>query len=169
MIVKNIIASLSAVTLMGCMTAQDIEVTAPFSAAEAAFINERGSSVINAEAFLKRRDGQVVTCAGEPAYLVPVTRYATERITAIYGSPNGGYRPALGANYSAGSAEYETMSREVRCDSEGRFTFDNVAEGTYYVITSVLWQVSEYYYEGGSLAQKIRIEDGRIIDIVLSS
>lgn len=157
------------VGLMGCVPVQEIEISSEFSATEAAIINKPGSGVLNGEAFLKRRDGQVVTCAGEMANLVPATSYAVERITAIYGSPNGGYRPALGANYDDGADEYQEMIRQVRCDSEGRFTFKGVASGTYYISTSVLWQVSDYYYEGGVLAQRVKIEDGKMIDVVLSS
>jgi hypothetical protein len=147
---------------------QTIETSVPFDPQEAAYINKRGDATVTGEAFMKRRDGQVVTCAGEAVYLVPATRFAQERITAIYGSPYGGYRSAVSANYNEGPDEYLEMSKETRCDAEGRFSIEDVADGYYYVTTSVLWQVSDYYYEGGNLADRIEVENGRSVSVILS-
>lgn len=161
----------SGLLLASCgATPELIEPSVPFNAKAASIINKKGSANIEGQAFLKRRDGQVVTCAGEKVYLTPATEYAEERFRGIYGNENGGYRPAIKGGYSNASVpEYYELARETSCDAEGDFTFNSIANGEYYVSTSVLWRISDYYYEGGNLSKKITIKNGRSQKLILTS
>ena len=162
----SLIAGLS---LTACGGVQEIETTVPFNEAEASYINKKGKATVSGQAFLKRRDGVVVTCAGAEVHLFPVTEYAKQRITAIYGSANGGYRSAFGQGFSeADDPKYYEYSRETNCDAEGDFVFKGVANGEYYLTSTVVWQISDYYYEGGVLGKRIVVKNGRSQDVILA-
>ena len=168
---KSIVFSLIAgLSLTACSGVQEIETTVPFNEAEAAYINKTGKATVSGQAFLKRRDGVVVTCAGAEASLFPVTEYAKQRMTAIYGSENGGYRSAYGKRHSkADDPKYYEYTRETNCDAEGDFEFKGVANGEYYLTSTVIWQISDYYYEGGVLSKRIVVKNGRSQKVILTN
>ena len=113
-----------------------------------------------------------MTCAGNVVYLIPVTAYATERIRATYPNGDRGYNPAGLAGrkpvFSPDQPDYKTLMRDTRCDTQGYFRFDDVAEGNFYVVTGVIWQVNEYFPEGGTLMQLVRVPPKGQVEIVLT-
>ena len=155
--------------LAACGGKQQITTTVPYDAQKAAYINKRGKADITGQAFLMRRDGMVVTCAGQDVDLFPAVEYATQRMVGIYGSNERGYRSAITANWNrADDEQYYKMNRSSKCDAEGDFSFKNVADGDYYVVAPVLWQISDYYNEGGYLMQKVSISRGKSQRVLLS-
>lgn len=148
---------------------QKIEVSVPFDRSAAAYINKKGTAKISGQAFLRRRGGGVVTCAGQNVYLFPATDYANERMMGIYGTTGKGYRSAKSAGYNeAESEDYYSYNRQTTCDAEGDFEFSGVADGDYYVTASVLWQVNDYYYEGGNLMESVSIRNGKSAKVLMS-
>jgi hypothetical protein len=141
------------------------------------FIHEKGDNLVKGSAFLTQQAGGVVTCAGKTVSLVPASIYATERIGMIYNSVERGYQPlmALYAGAVVGSngalvpqfrstvidppPSYLSDQRKTVCDARGEFEFDNVAPGTYYVITQVTWSVGGNP-QGGSLMQRTTLPQG---------
>ena len=162
----SLIAGLS---LTACGGVQEIEATVPFNKAEAAYINKTGKATVSGQAFLKRRDGMVVTCAGAAAYLIPATEYAKQRFSAIYGNEDRGYRSAIRGFSDADDLDYYKYARETYCDAEGDFEFKGVADGEYFVTSTVVWQVSDYYNEGGILGKRITIKNGRSQNVILAN
>ena len=166
----RIILALPFLFLAACgLNKQKIETTVPFDKEQASIINKRGSADITGQAFLRRRDGVVVTCAGQEVSLFPVTEYANQRMLGIYGSTVSGYRAAITANYdNADSQDYYDYHRVVICDADGNFQIENVANGEYYLTAAVMWQISDYYYEGGYLMQRVKVSGGKSQKILLS-
>ena len=168
---KVIFSVLALVALSGCVE-KEIKTTVAFDPKEVAYINEQGSAKIEGQAFLKQRGGGVVTCAGETATLFPAGEYATQRMTQLYGSREGGrnlFRLALNAAFVSDTADarYRSLVRETTCDASGNFTFDNVADGEYYVTAAVRWMVGGFP-EGGFISKRIKIADGQSQKVILN-
>lgn len=146
----------------GCVAAPTIETT--FNPAEAAFINETGSGTISGQAFLRRNDGVVVYAAGSEVHLVPKSTYADERIQALYrGGKFNGYVPAPKNT----DPQYLAMTKTTKANGEGRFSFENLADGDYYVLTQVTWLAGDIR-QGGSLMEPVSIRNGRSVDIIMT-
>ena len=64
---------------------------------------------------------------------------------------------------------YRALSRETTCDSQGNFTFDRIADGTFYVTTRVTWEVQRYSTEGGYLFQRVTLGESVQRSIVLTN
>lgn len=155
--------------LAGCY-AREIKVDVPFDPKEAAFINQKGKGSISGQAFLRRNDGVVVYAAGSEVKLVPATRYADARIGAIYGGAK--YMNAMTAQMTKypEEPEYMQMIKTTKANGEGRFTFNEIAPGQYYIVTGVQWCVPTRYgcdKQGGDLVDKVRIAGAETANIIL--
>lgn len=135
-----------------------------FNPLEAAYIHNTGKATISGQAFLRRNDGIVVYGAGSEVDLIPVTTYSRERIQAIY----------KGTNYSVwtpgfknSDPAYENYIRKTTADGEGRFKFEGVADGSYYVVTAVVWMV-QYAQQGGALKADVTIKDGKPVELIMT-
>ena len=129
-----------------------------------------GSNALRGSAFLLQRGGGVVTCAGRPVDLTPATAYASERMSWIYGPPKEGYvsaRALTHYTFSPDEPEYVTLSRRTKCDAQGKFEFDGVADGTFFVTTFVAWAVGREV-QGGTLAQRVTLSGGKVANIIIS-
>lgn len=148
---KGILAAvLIAVSLAGC--ASTATLMNNFSAQEAAFINTQGKATVTGQAFLRRNDGMVVYGAGSQVILIPKTTYSSERMAAIYKGAHISYFPLTFKN---DDPNYQNYARKTVANGEGRFKFENVAPGSYYVVTNVTWMVE--YVQGGSLMAEVTV------------
>ena len=163
----------AAAALAGAITAGCVvrpPATVAFSTEEAAFIKKGGTGVITGHAFRTKPSGSVVNAAGQVVTLVPATAFARERFTNLYGG--GKYVPhhayPLPDEVDPAYAEY---SRATKAESNGRFVFDNVAPGTYFVTTQVLWG-DEYACsrEGGLVYDSVTLtgKETKPVDVILS-
>ncbi len=152
-----------AASLAGCVTAK---IDQPFDAAEGAFIHKQGTSRIEGSAFLRQRGGGTVTAAGNEVSLIPVTKYSSARIAAIYKGEKVSY---LGGNFESTPAEYGRQMRNTKADVDGKFYFDRVAPGDYFVATTVRWSVpGSYLPEGGHLYERVSVREGETARVVIS-
>lgn len=143
--------------LAGCTTAK---LETSFDPQEAAYINNAGRGLIEGQAFLRRNDGIVVYAAGSEVVLIPATRYAEERIRAIFGSRR--YASVLASKkFENDDARYYAHTKKTVADGEGRFIFANVAPGRYFVTTSVFWTPNpdSIFPEGGALLYDVTVTD----------
>ena len=171
-IVKRIILFLCVLSLSGCasLPAQEpLKQTVKFNEAEAKKMLAVGNNTVYGSAFLKQMGGGVVTCAGETVRLIPATMYATERMKYFYG-PSVDY--SVGVYFGGKSAEdnapYESNIKTTVCNQNGDFSFDNVADGSFYVSTVVLWKVA-HRIQGGGLAQRVNVKSGEKKQVILTS
>ncbi len=114
-----------------------------------------GQNEIRGQGFLRQRGGGVVTCAGEEAFLIPRGPYAEERIRNIYGQTT---RPARAiALADVADWRYEQSVRRTLCDADGRFAFTAVADGLYFVVTSVTWEAATGEIQGGPIMAPVEV------------
>lgn len=157
------------------LAAAPVSVEAAFDPAEVAWFAEPGANTIRGNALLRTVGGDVVTCAGLPANLVPVSGYAAERFRLMYGAgAQSGFLAASSRfEFASIDPEYERQTRTIRCDSEGNFTFASLPDGEYFVTALVTWQVPGRWRvmtrEGGYLMQRLRVAGGETREIVLTA
>ncbi|AHG83073.1 Lipoprotein [Bibersteinia trehalosi USDA-ARS-USMARC-189] len=148
----------------------DYTMKSKFNASQAEKQLKQGTANITGSAFLKQRGGSVVTCAGEEVVLVPYTDYANEKMSLIYGNTEKGFHNSKSTQYklSGEDPEYRKFVKFTTCDAQGKFSFNNLADGTFFITTKVQWSVHYQNSEGGYLMQKVSLKKGENKDIVLS-
>jgi len=154
--------------LSGACVAQP-PTTSSFSAEEAAFIRKTGTGVIVGHAFRTRSKGQVVNAAGEVVRLIPATAYARERFSSIFQKTK--YLPHW--RYPNGQIDplYAQFTRTTKTTARGRFSFDNVAPGTYFVATQVIWgEEDAIFREGGTVYDEVTLtgKETEPVEVILS-
>jgi hypothetical protein len=142
-----------------------------FDPAEAAFIRKEGAATIEGQAFLRDPQGQVNVryAAGEVVRLVPATAYARERFSQLYGQKK--FIPALLMPTPAQDADYAAFTRATKANSTGRFSFDKVAPGRYFVTTRMTWTPKGALLgEGGAMYDEVEVtgKESEPIQLILS-
>jgi hypothetical protein len=129
-----------------------------FDPSEAAYINQQGKGKIEGHAFLRDKHGQVNVryAAGEIVRLVPATAYARARFATFYGGSK--FVPAISIPKFTQNEDYAAFTRTTKAESTGRFTFDNVAPGRYFVTTQLIWQPKDTILsEGGAMYEEVTV------------
>ncbi|WP_353184260.1 carboxypeptidase regulatory-like domain-containing protein [Bosea sp. (in: a-proteobacteria)] len=170
-VLKSGILALTA--LAGALVAGCVERkpgTVAFSAEEAAFIKKRGSGIIAGHAFRTKPSGVVVNAAGEVVRLVPATEFARERFANLYGKRK--YIPhAAYPRDDAVDPAYAAYTRTTKAESNGRFVFENVAPGSYFLTTQVVWgDEAAFSREGGSVYDMVTLtgKETEPVQVILS-
>lgn len=151
-----VITAALAIALAGCQASRPA-ATVAFSAEEAAFIRKQGTGVITGHAFRTRPSGTVVNAAGQVVRLVPATAFARERFAQLYGGRKYLPHSAYPREETVDPA-YAEHTRTVKADAGGRFAFDKVAPGSYFVTTQVIWGDEDAFSRvGGSVYDSVTI------------
>ena len=162
---------LLALALAACQTARNAPTaatTTAFDSSEAAFIKKTGTAKIAGHAFWRDGEGGTVDAAGEIIRLVPATAYSRERFAALY----GGRRTIDASAIQKAPADpaYEDYTRTTRAESSGRFEFDNVAPGTYFVTAQIVFkdkhQSLNFQYGIYRNTQKVGSDGGAMYETV---
>lgn len=161
-------ALLAGVVMAGCVDRKP--ATVAFSAEEAAFIKKTGTGIITGHAFRTKPSGVVVNAAGQIVRLIPDTAFARERFANFYGK--GKYVPHSAYprddNVDAAYSEY---TRTTKAEANGRFAFDKVAPGTYFLTTQVIWgEETAFTREGGSVYDSVTLtgKETEPVQVILS-
>lgn len=162
-------AALLTLGLAGCVTPpKPVQLTASFNAEEARRLIQPGINVVSGSALIRQNGGGVVTCAGLPIVLVPHTSYAAERLRALYGNTERGYNNVYRQlQFIPDEPGYTQYTRKTICDAQGKFSFTDVADGRFYLISHITWQVGNAA-QGGALMQAVSVSGGESRDVVLS-
>jgi hypothetical protein len=158
------------ISMAGCASAP-VKLNTKFDADEAKKLMEKGNNAIEGNAFLRQRGGGIVTCSGMTVQLVPATAYATERALAYFGTTERGFAPDEGIfnkKMPPRPVDYDKYSKTAVCDSEGRFKFKDLADGTYYVTTAITWMAGDYSRQGGLLLKKVYLQDDETSEVIMS-
>ena len=141
-------------------------LSAEFNLDESASILEVGVNTISGSAFFRRSNGGIVTCAGLEVELIPATAYAIERVVYIYGSTSAASKGA-NVRFVPDHQEYHLHRRVAHCNVDGYFSFEEIPDGEYFVLSNIRW---EFYTrsEGGSLIEKVTVNDGETLNLVLT-
>lgn len=100
----------------------------------------------------------MVTCAGEPVYLVPKSPYFDE-VAAIIRS---GRKPDMAATQGA-----DVPGRQGQCDAQGSFRFSDLPAAEWYVVTQVRWSIG-YANQGGELVEVVKTSEGQTTEVLLT-
>lgn len=151
-----VITGLLALALSACQTPQKID--APFDAAAAAHIHKKGPARIEGHAFVTRFDNKVMNASGQYVYLIPATAYARERFAKLYGGRKSA--PAAGFANVQNDPNYAAFTRKTKAESNGRFVFEDVAAGEYFVATTVTWKQAEdaLFSKGGAIYESVTVQ-----------
>lgn len=153
------------------MPATRIPTLSVYDPEEGAFIHRTGANEVRGQAFLRQRGGDVVTCASETVWLIPVTTYASERIHNIYGTTSA---PARSINQvDDADPRYLQDQQNTVCDAQGNFSFESVADGSYFVVTAVAWESASGYggslvRQGGPVMHPVSVRGGEVVRIIIS-
>lgn len=147
-------------------------VSVPFNPLEIAWFGLPGHNTVRGSAVMRTVGGDVRTCAGLDANLIPDSVYARARFQEMYGNTERGLLSARsGFAFDATDPAYVRASRTVTCDPQGFFTFSDLPDGSYFVTAKVIWGVRNRYFtewQGGYLMQHVRVSGGGVTSIVLS-
>ena len=127
----------------------------------------QGTNTIKGSGLIRQQGGGVVTCAGNEVFLIPATAYSTERMKAIYSSAEGGLYTAGQIKFEPSPPEYVANMRTTKCDAQGGFVYDRVADGKFYVVSSAVWIVRDSR-QGGSIMKSATLSGGETKYVVLS-
>ena len=169
---KNLVCLLVLLMLVACgPTARLVQLESRFATAEAERLLEVGSNTITGSAVIRQRGGGTVNCAGNNVFLIPATAYALERIQSIYGSTEQGYSPFTGFGptyeFEPDPPAYHQNIRTEQCDAQGMFEFSSIADGRFFVITTIVWEAGNQTH-GGNLMRSVSLSGGQSKRIVLS-
>ncbi len=143
---------LAALCLSACRSAP----TASFDAGAAEYIHKQGSGEIKGHAFYRDETGKVVYAAGEYIFLMPATVYAQQRFAQVYGK--GKYIQTKYLPWDDADPQFRKYSRSTKAESDGRFSFDKVAPGDYFVATTVTWwPENAFIASGGAIYEKVTL------------
>lgn len=141
-----------------------------FDAGEAAFIEKPGKTVIKGEAFLPDESNDNVRyAAGEIVRLVPATSYA--RAHNDYAFQGEKFVRAINIPRLDVDPAYRAHMRTTKTDAHGRFTFENVPPGTYFLTTQIVWKPKKSFFsEGGLIYDEVTItgEEMKPVEVILS-
>ena len=149
-----LVAALAA--CLGACAKPDVDVA--FDPLEAAFIHKPGKGRIAGHAFFRSENGRVIFAAGEYVYLIPATAYTDARFASFFGERK--YLKAMRLFIRMESdPDYQRFTRNTKAESDGRFTFENVAAGTYYLWTQATWYADNSILpSGGLIYEKVTLK-----------
>lgn len=152
-------------------TIQTVNLPTPFDPEQAAFILEQGSATITGTSTIKDSVGEVITCAGNNVYLVPVNEYSRERFTYLFGGSAKGFSPdevIRKIKFKPDPPEFRKYMRVGTCNYIGQFSFKNVPAGRYYIGTNIISEIDGYNtIDGGAYAKEITLKKGQSLHISL--
>lgn len=126
----------------------------------------KGTASISGQAFLKTRGGEVKYAAGEVVFMNPVTTYSKEWWTIAI---------QRGLPMSQADARVDAYARETTADGEGRFKFEGLQPGDYYVACSVSWEYVAGFTAGyarrrttgGMVGARVSVTSGEHRNVIL--
>lgn len=138
--------------------------------AEYVAVAQTGGGSVVGQAFLKQRNGQVRYGAGNEVTLDPATSYSTKwwnECARLFKCKSNAPGP---------DSVFLRARRTTTSDGEGRFRFEALPAGEYYVRTYVLWEATTGYLlrvpinemQGGIVAEKVVVEPDKRTDVVLT-
>lgn len=148
-----VVFSLAAISLSS-FAAEPLTVTAPFRQEEVSFVKQPGKATVSGQARLKLADGTLKSCAGFNVELLPVTAYSSERIFKTYGNTREG-QILLEQNppkFTPDVKQYHEMLLKGVCDAKGKFRFEKVPAGEYFIMGFIIWDKT-----GGAVMKRIRV------------
>ncbi|MGE3244849.1 MAG: type II toxin-antitoxin system Phd/YefM family antitoxin [Beijerinckiaceae bacterium] len=149
----------SALFVAGCSGGQQrapMSEPAAFDPKAAAYIHKSGSGVIQGETFIIGKNGKPVFAAGETIRLVPATAYARQRFMRLYKGRT--FIPAGDIPRISPDPQYSKFTRTTVSSARGKFLFDSVAPGEYFVTSQkIIRPPGKFIAEGGAMYTRVTL------------
>jgi hypothetical protein len=152
-------AFIGAFLLFGCVR-EERPVTTQFTSAEHEPYLKEGTAVVTGQAFLRQQGGAVVRCSGEPVLIFPATPFFNE----VFSIWRAGQRPKLDFSLDP---RMQKIARKGTCDADGKFKFEKLPNGKWYVMTQVRWMAGSNP-QGGELVGEVTTQQKSTSDVILS-
>jgi hypothetical protein len=152
------------VVLTGCTEQVSyLHRKAVFVEAEYAPYNIPGTGKVVGQTFLKTRGGDVKYGAGNIVYMNPVTSYSTEWFESIKQL----------TRLEDPDPRTNKYNLQTMADGEGRFEFDNLPAGEYYIMCNIFWEVPSgrhgYMKTTGNPAySRVKVENGKTTKTIVT-
>jgi hypothetical protein len=146
-----------------------VALSTSFDAAAVAWSEGEGPNRLEGAALLRTQGGDAKTCAALDVALIPVSLHSRERMTHLYGNTRSGFNPAGTGHpvFTNDSPAFYESIRWSKCDSTGRFEFEGVPDGEWFVESVVSWNAGRWL-QGGALMQRVQLAGGQTKKIVLA-
>ncbi len=162
--VAVLLALVLSFALAGCASyGPPVVISSTFDPEAAAFIHQNGTAAISGQAFVRRDNGRFFKAAGTDVYLIPRTDYADERMAALYGEKKYRLRET---QIPEADPVYETYMRTTIAGLDGKFTFEHVADGEYYVVAMIVLPNKVMPFDF-PIMERVTIENGKNVRIVM--
>lgn len=151
---------------------EPLQLKSRFDPAQVQWVAQPGDAEVTGTAFLVLADGARKSCAGFKVELLPVADYSSERIGLTYGNNQAG-QILLEQNPPAFTPDdpgYHELLLRSQCDADGRFVFEQVPAGEYYVMVFVIWTETgsdKSSRQGGAVMQRIRVAPGARLNVAM--
>lgn len=163
--------------LTGCAATAPPYVWGPLTASEYETLPATGQAVLTGQAFLRQRNGGIVYGAGSPVTLDPVTTYSTRWWIGC------AVQPKCQAGTPADAMD--RARRTTTAGGDGRFRFEGIPPGAYYIRAWVSWEVPRFVpgavlfgvyippvswmeQVGGYVHKQIHVTEEKPLDVVLT-
>ena len=129
-----------------------------------------GKNTIKGSAFLRTRGGEVRTCAGLQARIIPSGEVTDAFVHRAYGSISGG----MSRRTTWAALPFDEFSQMTTCNIQGEFEFIGLPDGRYYVTAVVSWEAVGGSYtpnlqqQGGTIATAVTLAGGEVKSVVLT-
>ena len=126
-----------------------------------------GSGIIEGQAFLRTRGGEVRTAAGSEVILIPSVGCVLDwwaKAGKVWSN----------RNFLPNDPSFRARIRRTIADGDGRFRFDGLPAGPYIVRSQVTWEVPGLYgagsteIQGGIVGDEFQVEAGKATTAVLT-
>ena len=153
-----------ALACAGCSARKPVRESAPpfvkmqtkFDYSEHEPYAKRGENGISGQAFLRQEGDGVITCAGSRVLLLPATSYFREMFWHII---------IAGSDPEPPETPYpslKSMIRRTQCDAQGNFSFQEIPDGTWFILTQVNAK------DGGVLITEVTLSNRRTTSVLLT-
>lgn len=136
-------------------TSQNSQLPA-FNPQQANYINKTGSILVQGEAFIIGKNGKPIFAAGETIRLVPATNYATARFNRLYKGKT--FIRASEIAPIKPDPQYAQLTRTTISSARGKFEFDRVAAGKYFITAQkIIRTPGKFTVVGGAMFARVVI------------
>lgn len=150
--------------LAGCaIPQQQTYEPLPFNAAEYEALPKTGTGVVRGQVFLKTRGGDVKKGAGATVILSPSTSLSEEAYQLAYLQNRRPARPF--------SPEIQKYWKRATADADGRFQFEGVAPGRYFVSSELVWEAPTQFglaKQGGPIVVPVVVENDKAAQVMVT-
>jgi len=150
--------------LVSCKTTREVVQRVPYNELEYVHFKKAGTAKATGQAFLRTSSGDVKYAAGSKVFLIPVTSISNQWYYQWYLVENHINPEKIIAK---ADTRHLAIIRTKQANGNGRFTFENIPAGEYFIITRIVWKVDQNTV-GGYVCNRVSIEDGESHNFVIT-